>query len=104
MEKSPRNCQAMPLHFATWFSAPTEKRWRPPGRAGATDESEGAEIKLWDVAAGRERFTLSGHPQHVFAMTFSPCGKTLCTGGLDKTIRFWDVVSGQHRLTLPADN
>jgi hypothetical protein len=42
-------------------------------------------------------------PRHwgwVSALTFSPDGKTLASGSLDRTIRLWDTATGQHRRTL----
>ena len=35
--------------------------------------------------------TLKGHEGFVSAVAFSPDGKTLATGGGDRSIKFWDV-------------
>src|SRR6516162_1615677 len=42
----------------------------------------------------------AGHNDLVFAVAFSPDGKTLASGGRDNTIRLWEVVTGKHAATL----
>jgi WD40 repeat protein/predicted Ser/Thr protein kinase len=44
--------------------------------------------------------TFSGHTSYVNCLIFSPDGKTLISGGADKTIRIWDVSSGKELRTL----
>ena len=43
---------------------------------------------------------LIGHTGRVFSMAFSPDGKTLFTGAMDKTIRLWDVATGASSCRL----
>jgi WD40 repeat protein len=43
---------------------------------------------------------LQGHVEDVMAVTFAPDGRTLVTGGLDKTVRLWDPGTGQERTVL----
>src|ERR1700761_45564 len=35
--------------------------------------------------------TLDGHTDPVYAIAWSPDGKTLVTGGFDNTVRLWDA-------------
>jgi WD40 repeat protein len=58
------------------------------------------EIKLWDVATGREVRTLTGHTDWVRSVAFSPDGRLLASGSSDDTIKLWDVASGREVRTL----
>nr|MDZ8059445.1 ribosome assembly protein 4 [Nostoc sp. EkiNYC01] len=44
--------------------------------------------------------TLTGHSSAVISVVFSPDGKTLASGSLDKTIKLWDVSTGKAIKTL----
>jgi hypothetical protein len=67
------------------------------------------EIKLWDLAAGREILTLSLAPAEVFSIAFSPDGHRLASGSgqyyagaAPAEVRVWDLLTGQPALTIPA--
>jgi hypothetical protein len=73
------------------------------GQGGYADEPpkpDPGEIKLWDVATGKELITLKGHTELVRSVAYSPDGKTLASGSEDKTIKLWDVTTGKERATL----
>jgi WD40 repeat protein len=57
-------------------------------------------IKLWDVAANKERATLKGHVQAVLSVAFTGDGKTLASGSSDGTVVLWDVATGKAVATL----
>jgi WD40 repeat protein len=55
---------------------------------------------LWDVNTGNCIKTLTGHTNWVWAVVFSPDGKTLVSGSCDRTVRLWDVSTGRCIRTL----
>ncbi|WP_327252428.1 nSTAND1 domain-containing NTPase [Streptomyces sp. NBC_01244] len=60
------------------------------GRRLAAGAADGKTL-LWDVAGATTPTVLTGHANPVPAVTFSPDGATLSTGGNDFTIRLWDT-------------
>jgi len=50
-----------------------------------------SDIRLWDVATGKESGKLAGHGSWVSSLVFSPNGKKLISSCADQTIRTWDV-------------
>jgi WD40 repeat protein len=50
-------------------------------------------VKLWDVASGRELFSLP-HPREVMSATFSPDGSLIASAGWDNIGRIWKVSDG----------
>ncbi|CDN16035.1 WD-40 repeat protein [Richelia intracellularis] len=58
---------------------------------------------MWETQRGKEIYTLKGHNDDIFAVAFSPNGKTLASGSYDKTIKFWQVDTGREFNTF-AEN
>jgi WD40 repeat protein len=50
---------------------------------------------LWQQCRGEELFSLPGHQGIAICLAFSPDGKTLVSGGSDKTAKVWDLTSRQ---------
>ena len=57
-------------------------------------------MTLWDPTTGRVVGTLAGHARDVRALAFTHNGKTLATGGGDRSIRLWDVATRQQTGVL----
>ena len=53
-----------------------------------------------DAKTGKRTKTLVGHKGTVRSLTFSPDGKTLASGSLDKTIHLWNVKTRKHTITF----
>jgi WD40 repeat protein len=80
--------------------------YTPDGKTlitGALDN----EVRLWDVATGRELAKLDGPPRGlppagIGSAVLSPNGKMLAGGGLD--IRLWEIPSGREIATFSNQN
>jgi WD40 repeat protein len=67
--------------------------------AGCSDGS----IRLWDVASGELRQTLSGHVGCVRRVAFTPDGRTLASlGDDDHVLNLWHLATGQRLFSLDA--
>jgi WD40 repeat protein len=68
--------------------------------AGALDACAG-EVKLWDVATGKEVAALAGGKRPPSALVFNADGKRLAAGG-DEGVHVWDVGTHKELTTLKA--
>jgi WD40 repeat protein len=81
--------------------------WAPDGKTLASLVIQG-EVKLWDVAARKERTTLRSDLGNGYSLAFTPDGKTLLVGhhqhdpkaGPTGGIALWDVMTGQRKGLL----
>jgi WD40 repeat protein len=58
------------------------------------------QIKLLDVASGKQRNTLKEHSDAVYGVTFSPDGKRLASCSADRAVKVFDVATGKLLYTL----
>ncbi|MEO6037527.1 MAG: hypothetical protein ABIQ93_03870, partial [Saprospiraceae bacterium] len=56
--------------------------------------------KIWDLEAGKNELTLSGHFDMVNSVAFSPDGQRLATGSSDQLAKIWDLENGKELLSL----
>ena len=73
-------------------------QFSPDGQTLASLNND--EVKLWDVATAQEIVSITGHPNKLEAMVFSPDGKLLATGGHDASVRLWDLSTGPEYCRL----
>jgi len=48
-------------------------------------------VHIWDIATGILVDCLNGHGDGIYSVEFTPDGKGLVSGSLDKTLKYWDV-------------
>lgn len=58
--------------------------------SGGGDWNKPGEVRLYDVAAWKERATLK-HSGEVLCLAISPDGRLLAAGAWDRTVRIWEL-------------
>ena len=81
-----------------WMAAASERNtvtalaFSPDGKTLASGAGfDDSDIRLWDVASGKEIGRLEGHGTYVSSLVFWPDGQKLVSSSADQTIRIWDV-------------
>ena len=85
----------------------TALAFSPDGKILASAALGESNIRLWDVATGKQTGELEGHGSWVSSIVFWPDGKKMASGSGDQTIRIWDVAEQKcldvlrgHRLEV----
>ncbi len=58
------------------------------------------DVKVWEVASGRNTATFEGHARGVNAVAFRADGKMLASAGDDNIICLWDLANGKNTAVL----
>ena len=48
-------------------------------------------VRIWDARTGELLETLRGHSSHLSSVAFTPDGRGLVSGSLDRTLKYWDI-------------
>ena len=76
-------------------------RWPSPGGRSLIFASEDGRIRSWHFEPNPEPIArLAGHQTEVWALAFTPDGKTLLSAGDDHVIKLWNRHDGQLKRTL----
>lgn len=59
-------------------------------------------ISVWDITTRERIIRLTGHSEGVHALSFSPCGQFLATGGIKGTVQVWETSTWQLQQTYPS--
>jgi WD40 repeat protein len=62
-----------------------------------------SDVRLWDVATGKELAVLTGHKASVLNCAFSRDGRTLATKSDDRTIKLWNLATLREVASIPLD-
>ncbi|MBD2680571.1 MULTISPECIES: NB-ARC domain-containing protein [Nostoc] len=71
----------------------------PDGKLLATGDTNG-EIRLYQVADGKQLLTVKGHTGFIWPVAFSPDGHIFASGGDDQKVKLWDTNTGQCLANL----
>jgi WD40 repeat protein len=66
----------------------------PDGKLLATGDTNG-EIRLYQVADGKQLLHIKGHTGFIWPISFSPDGHILASGSDDPIVKLWDTKTGQ---------
>ncbi len=83
-------------------------QFSPDGRLLATLVAMDSQVKLWEVATGRELRTLAGSTGAglfgmsggFYSIAFSRDGRQIAAGGYDGSIKVWDVSTGRETRAM----
>jgi WD40 repeat protein len=61
-------------------------------------------LKVWNLATGKELFTLKGHSYSVNAVAITPNGQQVISASSDYTLKVWNLATGEVIATFTGDS
>ena len=55
---------------------------------------------IWSDSGRGQECTLTGHSREVTSVAYSPDGKHIVSGSVDKTVKVWDSQTGKEVIVL----
>jgi len=89
-----QNADLSKSSFAETFGGVISVAFSPDGKLLVMGDTNG-EIRLYQVADGKQIFAYKGHTNWVTSLAFSPDGSTLASSSTDYAVKLWDVATGQ---------
>jgi RNA polymerase sigma factor (sigma-70 family) len=81
--------------------ARTSITFSPDGRLLVSGDPGERTVRIWDVAAGKERAAIeSPHATGIWAAAFDPAGKKFVLAGTDGTLTVWEVDGAKPKVVL----
>ncbi|MBW4633249.1 MAG: NACHT domain-containing protein [Iphinoe sp. HA4291-MV1] len=80
--------------FTQAFGSVQSAAFSPDGKYLVASDANG-QIRVWQVADGKEIFNFKGHISWTMSVAFSPDGVTFASASSDETIRLWDIKTGK---------
>ena len=71
-----------------------------PGTKYVASVDSGGELRIWELESGRLVFCFNYSHKELSQVRFSPDGKLLATGGVDRTVHLWTVGTWEAVATL----
>src|SRR5262249_54511299 len=103
--KELRRIEFAPFSVTSIAFLPDSKSLVSVGHREAPNVANGpGEVRLWDMASGKEIRRFEGHREPVYAVALSPDGRTLATGDGASSLRLWEVATAKERLQLPGNS
>lgn len=58
-------------------------------------------MKIWDLRMGTQLKEYRGHTNFIHSLAFDNHSQVLCSGGIDRSLKFWDFTGGQQMKQEP---